>query len=126
MKRLEKMALVWIVLLVATQVGAALASFFVPRWLGPDYPLEWHTSHVFATMTRLFLLAPLNLAVGIWLFVSARKCGAMAWVWLLLALFFGLIAAVLFYAWRVHTMLESSLGNQPAFPVQGGTDEAGT
>jgi hypothetical protein len=42
------------------------------------------------------------LAVGIWLFVQARKSEDTPWIWLLFGLVYGLIAAVLFFLLRVN------------------------
>jgi hypothetical protein len=43
-----------------------------------------------------------NLAIGIWLFIQARQSKNVPWIWLLFGLFYGLIAAVLFYIMRIY------------------------
>ncbi|MFO8012860.1 MAG: hypothetical protein R6X20_06085 [Phycisphaerae bacterium] len=107
MKPLEKMAVVWVALYALMLALAPLAGYVLPEWLGLEYSLEWNATPAFANTARLLLMAPVQIAVGVWLFAAARKAGASPWVWLVFGLLFGVVAAVLFYVWRLYEKAEA-------------------
>ena len=105
MKNLEKAAIVMVVLWVV-----ALCSMLYPqlalRYLsGYEGMMEWQASRAFALLGQTVVRLLVQIGVGVWLFVLAKKQGGTPWIWLLFGLTFGLVAAVLFFLSELYKRL---------------------
>lgn len=102
MKRLERLALLLIILLMATHFLSWFGGSLIARLYGPEY-VGIQAAHLKLTTSARSLLSILvNLAVGIWLFMQARQSQSTPWIWLLFGMVYGLIAAVLFFLLRIY------------------------
>ena len=63
------------------------------------------------TAVRSMVGMLVQIGVGIWLFVLARRKNATPWVWLLFGLCFGISAAVLFFIIKVYEAIKSTPAN---------------
>lgn len=109
MKQIEKFL---VIILILTLISLAV-SFFSPGLLVRIYDAAEYGKislfHKFIAAIPLIFKVLVYICVGIWLFVAAREHKAQPWLWLVFGLFFGLIAAVLFYLTRIYDMLKSEL-----------------
>jgi high-affinity Fe2+/Pb2+ permease len=99
------MAVVLLVLWVISLIPNPVMQFWVSRLYGPGEYSHFVKSITAIASVHVILCALLNIGVGVWLFVLAQKYNATPWLWLVYGLFFGVIAAVLFYLVRIHDAL---------------------
>ena len=111
MKRIEKVAIVLMVLWVLTLVSNPATSIIMARLYGAkEYGQITFTQHTLVTV-RAVLCALVQTGVAVWLFVEATRDKAARWVWSLFGLTFGLSAAILYFL--VQLVEESRLKRQP-------------
>jgi len=102
MKNIEKLAIVVIVLLFLTEIPYTLFYSIIYRLYGSEVVQQYRS-----LMTILAFGFPVSrllvrIAVGIWLFIQAKRDDAAPWVWFLFGLVAGLLAAALFYIIKVY------------------------
>ena len=105
MKKLEWLAMLVIILFIASNFLSFFGSALISRLYSPAYVGTQSLILSLTTSIRSLLSIIVNLAVGIWLFIQAKHLQSTPWIWLLFGIVFGLIAAVLFF---VIKLLEST------------------
>ena len=112
MKSFEKIAVVLIVLWLISLIQSPLTMFLVgEKLIGAEQGVQLGGMLGTIASAHVLLSQVVNIAVGIWLFVVAKKNNRTPWIWLLFGLFFGLIAAVLYYLIEIHDALKTA--NKP-------------
>jgi hypothetical protein len=103
MKKIETLAIVIIVLLLVSTLLPWVSNLILPRLYGPKVFGEISfATHGIAMLMHIFRQL-LNIGIGVWLFTLAGKePDATPWTWLLLGIFFGLIAPILFYVIKAY------------------------
>ena len=104
MKHIEKFLIVIMILTIISIAGTYFFNFFVARLYG--YSLYGEMSLFSKLIASIFLVFKflVNVCIAIWLFVTARET---KWAWLVLGVFFGLLAAMFFYLFRIYELLQS-------------------
>jgi len=108
MKNIEKLAIVLIVLWVLTLfqnpvLSVIMAKLYGPYEVGPD---NLTLSMMAGVRSMVGLLV--QIGIGIWLLVLAKREGATPWIWLLFGLCFGISAAILFFIIKVYEEIKST------------------
>ena len=109
MKQIEKFLVIILILTLTSLVVSFFYSALLARLYGVTEYAKISLFHKFIATIPLIFKVLVYICVGIWLFVAAREHKAQPWLWLVFGLFFGLIAAVLFYLTRIYDMLKSEL-----------------
>lgn len=102
MRKLEYLALVIFISLVSTNFLSWFGNTLFVRFYGPTHVGVSNAQLKWITTARSLLSIPVNLAVGIWLSLQAKKSNSTPWIWLLFGLVYGLIAAALFFLVKLH------------------------
>ena len=110
MKQYEKLALALITLVVAGHVFAFARDLYIAQTYGaaglpPVLQKQWAIASV--VLARL-----VDVGVGVWLFIEARREKLAAWVWGLFGLVFGLIGLVVFYLLLSYRQLAGNHGQE--------------
>jgi len=108
MKRIEKFLVIILILTLISLVVSFFSSALLVRIYDAEY-VQMSLFHKFIATIPLIFKVLVYIWVGIWLFVAAREHKAQPWLWLVFGLFFGLIAAVLFYLTHIYDMVRSEL-----------------
>ena len=114
MKKLEWLALLVIILHLSTHFLNMFGGAIIARLYSPEYVGVASVNLLLMTSARSILLVIVNLVIGIWLFIQARQTKSTPWIWLLFGIFYGLIAAVLFYLLRIY---ESKICSSAGVPL---------
>jgi len=96
MKSIEKLAIILIILWILSSVLTLIMPFI--REIIRQYPYTMFMSYTVSSILRLIV----NIGIGIWLFILARREKSTPWIWLFFGLFAGLVAAVLFFVMKVY------------------------
>lgn len=99
MKSIEKLAIVFIILWTLSLVVNVITPYI--QEITRQYPSIRFMGFTFSSILRLIV----NIGIGIWLFILARREKATPWIWLFFGLFAGLVAAVLFFVMKVYESL---------------------
>ena len=118
MKKLEWLALLVIILSILTHFLNLFGAALIARLYSPEYVGISNIHFNLMTSARSLLLVIVNVVIGIWLFIQASRSKSTPWIWLLFGIFYGLIAAVLFYLLRIY---ESKSPNNANMPLQEST-----
>ena len=102
MKNIEKLAIVVIVLLFLTEIPYTLYYMLIFRFFGPEAMEQYKTVISLLAFGMPVSRLLVRIAVGIWLFIQAKRNDAAPWIWFLFALVAGLLAAALFYIIKVY------------------------
>ena len=109
MKTIERYALALLVLwVISIPASTYLGLHIIPKYVGIQ-----ELPH-FSLLTRSiawasFLIGELvNIAIAVWLFVTAKKGKETPWVWALLGLTGGVLSALLFFVLRIYERMEST------------------
>jgi 4-amino-4-deoxy-L-arabinose transferase-like glycosyltransferase len=108
MKNLEKLAIVLIVLWVLTLFQNSVLSVIMATLYGPHEVASDNWTLAMMAGVRSIVSVCVQIGVGIWLFVLARRKNATPWVWLLFGLCFGITAAILFFIIEVYEAVKST------------------
>ena len=106
MKQIEKFLIVILILYLVSIAGSFFSNALLIRFHGPG---EYATVGVFSKLMisiSLFFKILVHICVAIWLFVAAREHKAQPWAWFVFGVFFGLIAAILFYLVRIYETIQ--------------------
>jgi len=115
MKKLEKTALVLIVLYIVStlfdRVGRIVFSYIRPS--------DWSATQTALLSVPIILISILvNIAIAIWLYRTSKKEGAaLPWVWAIFGFMFSVPGAILFYAVRIYELLKEKQANQNMEPI---------
>ena len=106
MKRFEKFAIVLIVLWILTVIPNPLISIVLARISGPVQFENMNATQVSLVFARGVLTVIVQIAVGIWLFGTAKRDKFSPWVWSLFGFLFGITAIVLYYVMQLAEELK--------------------
>ena len=104
MKHIEKFLIVIMILTIISIGGTYLSNILLARLYGAT---EYGQMVLFNKgVASIFLVFKflVNICIAIWLFVAARE---HKWAWLVLGIFFGLLAAIFFYLLRIYEILRT-------------------
>lgn len=101
MKRIEKLAIVLIVLWVFTLIPNYVLKIILPRFLDAEAYGEFSLAENSLFLARSILEFGLHIGIAVWLFLQASYDKRLRWVWCLFALFFGLSAAILYLLMQI-------------------------
>ena len=108
MKKIEWAALVLVVLW--------FVAFLVPKYIALFVALKYGAIQELSQVKPFTMLIAysqygvtilVQVAVAVWLFLSARRGKETPWVWALLGLTYGVFAALLFFVLRIHERLDA-------------------
>ena len=97
MKKIERVALVMIVLWFITLVSNPLIPMLTVRLYGPREYADMQLSMSTIMFVRLAFSSLVQMGVGVWLFIQAKRDEKTPWIWCLFGLTFGIVAAVLYF-----------------------------
>ncbi len=113
MKKYDLLAFIAVILIIIARVAPLVSnwglSFFWPSEAGTFSCLQ--RLSVLATMP---IMMALDIAIGIWLLLEARKDGRAPWVWFLFGFSFQLVGVAVFYLLRIHEILKKKDQGEPA------------
>jgi len=111
-KRVETLAVVFIILLLLTRVSSLAMEMWTASFLGASRQMEAlrAQTHAMATLWSLVVVM-VNIGIGMWLFITARSDGRAKWIWALFGLTGGLTAAVLYFLLRLEDTLQRQKDN---------------
>ncbi len=104
MKHIEKFLIVIMILTIISIAGTYFSNIALARLYGAE---EYGHMVLFNKgVASIFLVFKflVNICIAIWLFITARE---YKWAWLVLGVFFGLLAAIFFYLFRIYELLQS-------------------
>ena len=117
MKKIELLAIVIVVLALVSSFTSIIYQCVIIRLI----PVE-EIGKITMAQSAFIAIAKIirslvEIGIGVWLFVVARKeKNTMPWLWGLFGFFFGLIAVVLFYAVKIYESI-----NEGRLKVEGGS-----
>ncbi len=97
MKKVEKLAIIAIILWLVTLIPNQLVSLMTVRLYGhPELlQMEWNLKGIVAIRSILSVIVKIGIAI--WMFILTKRKGGSPWIWSLFCLIFGLIAPVLYF-----------------------------
>ena len=111
MKQFEKLIVPVMIVFLVSKVAAIMGRFFLTP-LAMQYDWAANTIALWSVPLAVIVLA-VNIVVAIWLFRVAKQDSSTPWRWAFFGLLFGLTAAILFYAVRIHEMLKRTTTSEP-------------
>ncbi len=104
MKHIEKFLIVIMILTIISISGTYLSNILLVKLYGYSMYAEMSLfSKLIASILLVFRFL-VNICIAIWLFITARE---NKWGWLVLGIFFGILAAIFFYLLRIYEMLRA-------------------
>ncbi len=108
MKKLEKFVILLIILWLLQRPVGYLASMIYVRTLSIEQLGQLSLRLVFSSYALTFFKQLVNILIGIWLFITAKKeKEGTPWFWLMLGLFTGVIGALLYFILRIYQTIQS-------------------
>ncbi len=112
MKRIEKVAVVLVVLWFCTLVVTPLTSYLTRvvfhQGALADQAFRLSMTESALLTVRLIIRALVHIGVAIWLFFEASRESAAKWIWGLFGLTFGINAAILYFLIQLIETMRSS------------------
>ena len=105
MKHIEKFLIVIMILTIISIAGTYLSNILLARLYGVAEYGEMVLFNKGVASIFLVFKFLVNICIAIWLFITARE---NKWGWLVLGIFFGLVAAIFFYLLRIYEILRAS------------------
>ncbi len=107
MKQIEKFLIVIMILTIISISGTYFSNILLVKLYGTtEYGKIVLFNKVVASIFLVFRFL-VHICVAIWLFVTAREHKTQPWAWLVLGIFFGLVAAIFFYLVRIYDLLRA-------------------
>lgn len=107
MKQIEKFLIVILILSIISIAGSFFSNALLIRLHGPgEYAPIGIFSKLMVSISLLFRIL-VHICVAIWLFTIASELKSQPWAWLVFGVFFGLIAAILFFLVRIYETIQS-------------------
>jgi uncharacterized protein YqgC (DUF456 family) len=104
MKQIEKFLIVIMILTIISIAGTYLSNILLVKLYGAtEYGQMLLFNKLVASIFLVFKFL-VNICIAIWLFITARE---YKWAWLVLGVFFGLLAAIFFYLLRIYDLLQT-------------------
>ena len=105
MKHIEKFLIVIMILTIISISGTYFSNLLLVRLYGAtEYGQMVLFNKVVASIFLVFKFL-VHICIAIWLFITARE---YKWAWLVLGVFFGLVAAIFFYLLRIYDLLRAN------------------
>ena len=108
MKQIEKFLIVIMVLTVISIAGMFSSNILLAKFYGAAEYGQMALFNKLVGSVSLFFKILVNICIAIWLTINARKYKAQPGAWFVFGIFFGIMAAVLFYLIRIHDLLKSA------------------
>lgn len=104
MKQIEKFLIVIMILTIISISGTYFSNILLVKLYGTtEYGKIVLFNKLVASIFLVFKFL-VNICIAIWLFITARE---YKWAWLVLGIFFGLVAAIFFYLLRIYDLLRA-------------------
>lgn len=120
-KQVERLAVVLIIATVLTTVSSPITQMITMRMLSVSevrsMTLEAHAMRWVQVMIAWLV----NVALGVWLFLTAKRSGRAKWIWALFALTSGLGAVILYFILDLLDQLKRQNDSEPTGPGDGNT-----
>ena len=107
-KRIERLVIVVLILWVVSLIPNPLTTIVAARMYGHYEFQQFHFLKSALASASLLLSWAVNIAVGIWLFLEAKRGQKTKWLWLLFGIVFGLVAVALFVLLQIQEDLKTS------------------
>lgn len=109
MKKIEWFSLV----LIFLWCFAFIVPKYIGLWVAPKYVAmkELGQLQPFTTLiaySQYGITCLVQIATAVWLFLAAKREKETPWVWALLGLTYGVLAAILFFGYRIHQRLNEN------------------
>ncbi|MHC4691971.1 MAG: hypothetical protein ACYS67_04455 [Planctomycetota bacterium] len=101
MKQIEKFLIVIMILTIISIAGTYFSNFLLIKLYGGTEYGQMVLFNKIVASIFLFFKFLVHICIAVWLFVTAR---VNKWAWLVLGLFFGILAAIFFYLLRIYEM----------------------
>ena len=111
MKKLDKLALVALVLIIVSRIAAVFSKALLTLLYGETGMKITILQSASAAVTIPFILL-INIGLGIWLYVEAKKDESTPWVWCLFGFMFGLTGVAVFYLIRIYNLLKEQKNSE--------------
>ncbi len=95
-KRIEKLAIIAIVLWLASLVLDPILIFLAIRFGGDEAMAAITMSEVMPISLKNLVDVAVHIAVAMWLFKQAKRDGHSPWIWTLFGLVFSIIAVIIY------------------------------
>jgi len=112
MKKIDKLALTAIVLIIISRIAAIFSKAILTLLYGETGMNITLLQSASAAVTIPFILL-INIGLGIWLYIEAKKDKSTPWVWCLFGLLFGLTGVAVFYLVRIYNLLKRNNDSEP-------------
>lgn len=112
MKKLDKLALVAVVLIIVSRFASILSGPLLTLIYGEAGSDIYYLHKVFVAVTIPFTLL-INIGLGIWLYKEAKKDNSIPWVWCLFGFFFSLVGVAVFYLVRIYELMKKTNNSEP-------------
>jgi uncharacterized membrane protein len=106
-KRLEKLAIIAMVLWLASLVLDPLLMFMAMRLGGTDAMATLTMSDIIPFSLKNLVDAAVHIAVAVWLFKQAKRDGNSPWIWTLFGLVFSIVAVIVYLLSELLQQLKS-------------------
>jgi len=104
MKQIEKFLIVIMILTIISISVTYFSNILLVKLYGYSMYAEMSLFSKLIASIRLVFKFLVHICIAIWLFITARE---NKWAWLVLGVFFGLVAAIFFYLLRIYEMLRA-------------------
>ena len=101
MKRFERFAIVLMVLWILTLIPNPVITIILERISTPQEFGQLTMIQVLLNSVRAILAVLVHIAIGVWLFVQAKRDKLSPWVWCLFGCLFGITVIVLYYVMQL-------------------------
>jgi len=109
--RIERLAIVVLILWVVSLIPNPLTEVVAARMYGHDGFQQFHFLKSALVSASLLVSWAVNIAVGVWLFLEAKRGQKAKWIWLLFGIVFGLVAVALFVLLQIQEDLKNRKQN---------------
>lgn len=106
-ERIERIAIVVLILWVVSFIPNPLTTIVVARMYGHDEFQQFQFLKSVLASISILLTWGVHIAIGVWLFFEAKRNQKSKWSWLLFGIVFGLVAVVLFVLLQIHADLRT-------------------
>lgn len=106
-KSVERLAIIVIVLWFVSLIPSPLMNLLATRMYSPTGYMEYNALKSAYVLLSYVLQIAVQIGVAVWLFIQARQNKDSPWIWGVLGLTTGLVAAVLYVLLQIHNHLKT-------------------
>lgn len=107
-KSVEKLAVIVIVLWLVSLIPSPLMNIVAGRMYSHTGYIEFHALRSAYALLFFILQIAVHIGVAVWLFIQARQNKDIPWIWGVLGLTTGLVAAVLYVLLQIYNHLKAA------------------